>query len=284
MAIIIDGKKIAAEFCDSVREHVKELRDRGVFPRIAMINASDDPASEIYVAKKERLAESVGIESNVYRFPKGTQEAEIADLINKLNDDRSVHAILLQAPLREGLRFRELVNLISPGKDVDGLTSINQGHLFSGEPGIIPCTPLGVLNLIRTVREKIAGLHAVVIGRSSIVGRPMTLLLLNANCTVTALHSYSQDLPEICRTADILVSAIGKPKFVTKDFIKPGATVIDVGISRITTNEGVKKIVGDVDFDEVCEVAGAVTPVPNGVGPMTVAYLMYNTLKLACCD
>jgi methylenetetrahydrofolate dehydrogenase (NADP+)/methenyltetrahydrofolate cyclohydrolase len=283
MTKIINGKKIAAEFCDSVRDRVAELKVRGVIPRIALINASNDLASEIYVSKKEKLAESVGIKSDTYKFSQGTKESEIADLIEKLNADKSVHAILLQSPLMEGLRFRELVNLIAPGKDVDGLTSINQGRLFSGEPGVIPCTPLGVLHLIRTVHEKVAGLHAVVIGRSSIVGRPMTLLLLNANCTVTALHSYSRDLPDICRTADILVSATGQPKFVGKNFIKPGATVIDVGVTRITTADGTKKIVGDVDFDEVSEIAGAITPVPNGVGPMTVAYLMYNTLKLACC-
>lgn len=283
MTKIINGKKIAAEFCDSVRDRVAELKVRGVIPRIALINASNDLASEIYVSKKEKLAESVGIKSDTYKFSQGTKESEIADLIEKLNADKSVHAILLQSPLIEGLRFRELVNLIAPEKDVDGLTSINQGRLFSGEPGVIPCTPLGVLHLIRTVHEKVAGLHAVVIGRSSIVGRPMTLLLLNANCTVTALHSYSRDLPDICRTADILVSATGQPKFVGKNFIKPGATVIDVGVIRITTADGTKKIVGDVDFDEVSEIAGAITPVPNGVGPMTVAYLMYNTLKLACC-
>ena len=283
MTKIINGRKIAADFCDSVRDRVAELKVRGIMPRIALINASNDPASEIYVSKKEKLAESVGIKSDVYKFAQGTKESEVADLIEKLNADKSVHAILLQSPLIEGLRFRELVNLIAPEKDVDGLTSINQGRLFSGEPGVIPCTPLGVLHLIRTVHEKIAGLHAVVIGRSSIVGRPMTLLLLNANCTVTALHSYSRDLPDICRTADILVSATGQPKFVEKNFIKPGATVIDVGVTRITEADGTKKIVGDVDFDEVSEVAGAITPVPNGVGPMTVAYLMYNTLKLACC-
>ena len=283
MTKIINGKKIAAEFCDSVRDRVAELKVRGVIPRIALINASNDLASEIYVSKKEKLAESVGIKSDTYKFSQGTKESEIADLIEKLNADKSVHAILLQSPLMEGLRFRELVNLIAPEKDVDGLTSINQGRLFSGEPGVIPCTPLGVLHLIRTVHEKVAGLHAVVIGRSSIVGRPMTLLLLNANCTVTALHSYSRDLPYICRTADILVSATGQPKFVGKNFIKPGATVIDVGVTRITTADGTKKIVGDVDFDEVSEIAGAITPVPNGVCPMTVAYLMYNTLKLACC-
>ena len=283
MTKIINGRKIAAEFCDSVRDRVTELKARGIIPRIALINASNDLASEIYVSKKEKLAESVGIKSDVYKFSQGTKESEVADLIEKLNADKSVHAILLQSPLIEGLRFRELVNLIAPEKDVDGLTTINQGRLFSSEPGVIPCTPLGVLHLIRTVHEKIAGLHAVVIGRSSIVGRPMTLLLLNANCTVTALHSYSRDLPDICRTADIVVSATGQPKFVEKNFIKPGATVIDVGVTRITEADGTKKIVGDVDFDEVSEVAGAITPVPNGVGPMTVAYLMYNTLKLACC-
>ena len=201
MTKIINGKKIAAEFCDSVRDRVAELKVRGVIPRIALINASNDLASEIYVSKKEKLAESVGIKSDTYKFSQGTKESEIADLIEKLNADKSVHAILLQSPLMEGLRFRELVNLIAPEKDVDGLTSINQGRLFSGEPGVIPCTPLGVLHLIRTVHEKVAGLHAVVIGRSSIVGRPMTLLLLNANCTVTALHSYSRDLPDMqnCR-------------------------------------------------------------------------------------
>ena len=283
MAKIINGKKIAAEFCNSVRERVDELKVRGVFPRIALINASNDPASEIYVEKKETLAESVGIKSDTYKFTAGTKEADIAELIEKLNADNNVHAILLQSPLMEGLRFRELVNLISPDKDVDGLTSINQGRLFSGEPGVVPCTPLGVLHLIRSIHEKVAGLHAVVIGRSSIVGRPTTLLLLNANCTVTALHSYSRNLPEVCRTADILVSATGQPKFVGRDFVKPGATVIDVGVSRITAPDGTKKIVGDVDFDEVSEIAGAITPVPNGVGPMTVAYLMYNTIKLACC-
>lgn len=283
MTKIINGRKIAAEFCDSVRDRVTELKAHGIIPRIALINASNDLASEIYVSKKEKLAESVGIQSDVYKFSQGTKESEVADLIEKLNADKSVHAILLQSPLIEGLRFRELVNLIAPEKDVDGLTTINQGRLFSGEPGVIPCTPLGVLHLIRTVHEKIAGLHAVVIGRSSIVGRPMTLLLLNANCTVTALHSYSRDLPDICRTADIVVSATGQPKFVEKNFIKPGATVIDVGVTRITEADGTKKIVGDVDFDKVSEVAGAITPVPNGVGPMTVAYLMYNTLKLACC-
>ena len=282
MAQIINGKEIAREFCDGIRERVADIKSRGTFPHIALINASDDPASEIYVEKKRKLAESVGIKSTVYKFSTTVSKAEISQLIENLNKDATVHAILLQAPLPKQLPFRDLVNLINPDKDVDGLTTLNQGRLFSGEPGVIPCTPLGVLHLLRTVQEKIAGLHAVVLGRSSIVGRPLSQLLLNANCTVSSLHSYSRDLEDICKTADILVSAVGKPHFVTKEFIKPGAIVVDVGINRIL-EDGVKKVVGDVCFDEVSEIARAITPVPNGVGPMTVAYLMHNTLKLACC-
>ena len=282
MAELINGKEIAREFCDGIRERVSELRKKGTQPHIALINASDDAASEIYVEKKRKLAESVGIKSTVYKYPPDVQKAELTALIEKLNNDPLTHAILLQAPLPKHLPFRDLVNLILPNKDVDGLTTLNQGRLFSGEPGVVPCTPLGVMHLLRTVHEKIDGLHAVVLGRSSIVGRPLSQLLLNANCTVTSLHSYSRDLETICRTADILVSAIGKPHFVTKDFIKSGAIVIDVGVNRIV-EDGVKKIVGDVDFDNVFEIVRAITPVPNGVGPMTVAYLMHNTLKLACC-
>ena len=282
MAELINGKEIAYEFCNGIRERVMELREKGTQPHIALINASNDTASEIYVEKKRKLAESVGIKSTVYKYPQDVQKAELTALIEKLNNDAETHAILLQAPLPKHLPFRDLVNLILPNKDVDGLTTLNQGRLFSGEPGVVPCTPLGVMHLLRTVREKIAGLHAVVLGRSSIVGRPLSQLLLNANCTVTSLHSYSRDLEPICRTADILVSAIGKPHFVTKDFIKPGAIIIDVGVNRIV-EDGAKKIVGDVDFDNVFEIARAITPVPNGVGPMTVAYLMHNTLKLACC-
>ncbi|MDR2067959.1 MAG: bifunctional methylenetetrahydrofolate dehydrogenase/methenyltetrahydrofolate cyclohydrolase [Holosporaceae bacterium] len=282
MAKIINGRKIADEFCEQIRERVREIKENGTTPCVALINASDDPASEVYISKKKKLAESVGISSVVYRFDGDVKENELADLIKKLNENSSVHAVLLQAPLPKNVRFRELVNLIHPDKDVDGLTALNQGRLFSGEPGVIPCTPLGVLHLLRTVHDRLAGLHAVVIGRSSIVGRPLLQLLLNANCTVTSLHSYSQDLTSICRTADILISAVGKPRFVEQNFVKPGATVIDVGVNRIEEN-GVKKIVGDVDFDNVSEIAGAITQVPNGVGPMTVAYLMHNTLKLACC-
>ncbi|MDR1983189.1 MAG: bifunctional methylenetetrahydrofolate dehydrogenase/methenyltetrahydrofolate cyclohydrolase [Holosporaceae bacterium] len=282
MAKTINGREIADEFCAHIKERTAEIKERGIEPHIALINAGEDPASEIYISKKEKLATSVGISSTVYKFNNYVKENEISDLINKLNNDKKVHAILLQSPLPKSFQFRKLINLIHPDKDVDGLTTLNQGRLFSGEPGVAPCTPSGVLHLLRTVHDNIAGLHAVVLGRSSIVGRPLAQLLLNSNCTVTLLHSYSKDLPAICRTADILVSAIGKPLFIGKEFIKPGATVIDVGVNKIEKN-GSKKIVGDVKFDEVAEIAAAITPVPHGVGPMTVAYLMHNTLNLACC-
>jgi methylenetetrahydrofolate dehydrogenase (NADP+)/methenyltetrahydrofolate cyclohydrolase len=281
MAKLINGKEIADELIESLKRKVDKAKEKGVYPKIALINASSDPASEVYIAKKIRMAEQCGIESEIYKFDDGVEDDEIADLIMNLNDDVDVHAILLQSPLANGLEFRKLVDFIDPRKDVDGLTTINQGLLFVGEKCIAPCTPLGVLHLICEIHSDIAGMHAVVIGRSSIVGKPLSQLLLSANCSVTTLHSGSRNVPEICRQADILVSAVGKPRFVKKDFVKPGATVIDVGISRIRDENGVNKIVGDVDFDNVKEIAGAITPVPNGVGPMTVAYLMHNTLKLA---
>lgn len=280
-ARIIDGKKISEELCDALKVQVDELKNQGIFPRIALINASDDPASEIYVTKKKKLAANVGIKSDIYKLHSGATEADISELIERLNNDKTVHAILLQAPLAPGLRLREMVDLISVDKDVDGLTTANQGRLALGEKGVVPCTPLGVLHLIKTVHEKTSGLHAVVIGRSQIVGRPLISLLLKADFSVTALHSRSENVAEICRTADVVITAVGKPKFFSADFVKPGATVIDVGINRVIDSSGNKKIVGDVDFDEVSKIAGAITPVPGGVGPMTVAYLMSNTIQLA---
>lgn len=283
MAEIINGKKIAADFCEVISHRVNELKLKEINPKLALINASDDPASEIYVSKKQKLAEKVGIESTVFKFPISSSALEISSLIEKLNKDSSCHGILLQSPLAKHLSFRDLVNKIDPNKDVDGLTTMNQGHLFAGEAGVVPCTPLGVLHLIHSIHKNLAGLNAVVLGRSSIVGRPLSQLLLNANCTVTLLHSYSKNLAETTKTADIVISAIGRPRFVSIDFIKPGATVIDVGINRIVEN-GKTKIVGDVDFERVKDIAGAISPVPNGVGPMTVAYLMHNTVTLACCN
>jgi methylenetetrahydrofolate dehydrogenase (NADP+)/methenyltetrahydrofolate cyclohydrolase len=280
MEKLIDGKAISEKLCESLKEKVILLRKSGIIPCIALIKANDDPASEIYVSKKESLAKSIGIESQVYKFQTGVKQDFLEELITNLNNDPTVHAILLQLPIAEGLDSKKLINLISPKKDVDGLTSINQGKLFAGEDCVVPCTPQGVLHLIHSVRQNISGMHAVVLGRSVIVGRPMISLLLNNDCTVTALHSKSKNVAEICSKADILVSAIGKPKFVTKDFVKPGAIVIDVGINRIQTPDGKKKIVGDIDFDDVWDFAGAITPVPKGVGPMTVAYLMKNTVDL----
>ncbi|MDR0968727.1 MAG: bifunctional methylenetetrahydrofolate dehydrogenase/methenyltetrahydrofolate cyclohydrolase [Holosporaceae bacterium] len=276
--MIIDGKKIAAEFRERLKERATSLKRRGIEPSIALINAGNDPASAIYVSNKQKLAAEIGIASTVYKFDDDVKGNELANLIKKLNADKNVHAILLQSPLPKNLRFSEFVNLIDPNKDVDGLTLVNQGKLFAGEPNVIPCTPFGVLHLLQTVREDISGAYAVVLGRSLIVGRPLAQLLLNNNCTVAIAHSRSKNVPEICKTADILIAAVGKPRLVGKEFVKPGAIVIDVGINRIL---GSKKIVGDVNFDEVREVAGAITPVPGGVGPMTVAYLMSNALDLA---
>lgn len=281
MEKLIDGKAISEKLCETLKERVKKLKDNGVNPCIALIKANDDPASEIYVTKKETLAKSLGIRSQVYKFSSEVKEDFLEDLIKNLNNDSTVHAILLQLPLAKGLDEKKLTNLILPEKDADGLTSINQGKLFAGEDCVIPCTPQGVIHLIHSVRKDISGLHAVVLGRSIIVGRPMISLLLNNDCSVTALHSRSQNVAEICATADILISAIGKPKFITKNFIKPGAIVIDVGINRIQLLDGKKKIVGDVDFDNVWDSVGSITPVPKGVGPMTVAYLMSNTVNLA---
>lgn len=276
MAEIIDGKKIADELNKITAKNVEHAINAGVFPKIALINASSDPASAIYVEKKRKLAESLGILSDVYKFENGVSRETIANLIRKLNDDRSVHAILLQSPLFNGLDFNELIDLVDPQKDVDGLTSTNQGRLFRGEPGVVPCTPLGVLHLIHSVEKKLDGLRAVVIGRSVIVGKPTAMMLLQENCSVTILHSKSRNISDICKSADILVSAVGRARFVTADFVKSGAIVIDVGINRADNG----KITGDVDFEEVSKVARAVTPVPKGVGPMTVAYLMHNTSNI----
>lgn len=281
MERLINGKAIAEKFCETLKKKVEKLKDNGITPSIALIKANNDPASEIYVSKKENLAKVLGIKSQIYKFLPGVKEDFLKNLINDLNQDPTVHAILLQSPLAEGLSFKKLINFISPEKDVDGLTSVNQGKLFAGEDCVLPCTPQGVMHLIHSVKKDISGMHAVVLGRSVIVGRPMISLLLNNDCTVTALHSKSKNVLEICSTADIIVSAIGKPKFITKDFIKPGAIVVDVGINRIITSEGKKKVVGDVDLDDVYNSVEAITPVPNGVGPMTVAYLMSNTVNLA---
>jgi len=283
MARIIDGSKISNEFNLAIRERVKDLKDSGVTPKLVTITLGENERSALFSAKRDELAKFTGIEVVNYNLDARTKLSELKKLVIPLNEDKSVHAIFMRTAQLKGLSLRDAVNLISPDKDVAGLTTLNQGRLFLGEPGMIPCAPLAVLHLLRIVHENLAGMHAVVLGRSSFVGRPLTQLLLNANCTVTSLHSYSKDLESVCRTADILVSAMGNPKFITRHFIKEGATVIDVGLNHLADQNDNSLTIGDVDFDDVFEVAGAITPVPNGVAPMTASYLMHNTLKLACC-
>ncbi len=284
MARIIEGLKIAKEFDLAVRDRVRILRKSGVTPKLVAISLGENDRNILFSSKRDDLANFIEIETKNYHFDAQMKLPELKEFINGLNNDNSVHAIFFQSSMPKYLSFRDAINLISPDKDVDGATTLNQGRLFLGEPGMIPCTPLAVLHLLRVVHENIAGMHAVVLGRSSSVGRPLIQLLLNANCTVTSLHSYSKDIESVCKTADILVSAMGNPKFVTKDLVKEGATVIDVGINHITDEKGISQVVGDVDFDDVLGVAGAITPVPSGVAPMTMSYLMHNTLKLACCS
>ncbi len=284
MAKIIDGAKIAGEFNLAIRDRVKDLKKSGVIPKLVTITIGENERSALFSAKRDELAKFTGIEVLNYNLDIGTKLSELKELVLPLNDDKSVHAIFMRTAKPKGLSYRDAVNLISPDRDVAGLTTLNQGRLFLGEPGMIPCAPLAVLHLLRIIHENLAGMHAVVLGRSSSVGRPLTQLLLNANCTVTSLHSYSKDLESVCRTADILVSAMGNPKFITRHFIKKGATVIDVGLNHLVDQKDNSLTVGDVDFDDVFEVAGAITPVPNGVAPMTASYLMHNTLKLACCS
>ena len=283
MAIIIDGLKIANEFSLAIRSRVKNLKKNGINPKLVTISLGEDDRDNSFSSRRNELAKFVEIDAKNYHFEAQTKLAELRGFIQELNEDKTVHVIFFRSSMLKYLSFRDVINLISPEKDVDGATTINQGRLFLGEPGMIPCTPLAVLHLLRTVHEDLAGKHAVVLGRSSSVGRPLTQLLLNANCTVTSLHSYSKDIKNVCKTADILVSAMGNPKFVTKEFVKNGATVIDIGINYITDEKGISQIVGDVDFDDVREVVGAITSVPHGVTPMSASYLMHNTLKLACC-
>ncbi len=278
MATIIDGKTIAAELRKDIADEVKALRQSGKKPGLAVILVGDDPASHVYVGNKVKACAEVGIESFEHRMPADSTQAEVRHAIKNLNGNTDVHGILLQLPLPEHLNSDVLIQSIAPEKDVDGLTFVNAGKLVAGdESGMVPCTPQGSLHLIHSVRQDLTGLHAVVIGRSLLFGKPMAQLLLAANCTVTTAHSKTKNLPEICKQADILVAAVGRAKMVKGEWIKPGAIVIDVGINRLDTG----KLAGDVDFDEAAKVAGAITPVPGGVGPMTIACLMQNTVKAA---
>ncbi len=286
-ARIIDGKTIAADLRGKVADAVHRLRrDRGIVPGIAVVLAGEDPASSVYVRTKSKAVAEAGMHAFDRKLPAATPEAELLALIAELNADAAVNGILVQLPLPKQIDAQKVIAAIDPGKDVDGFHPINVGRLASGLPALVPCTPMGCVRLAKTVHETLAGLEAVVIGRSNIVGKPVAQLLLAENCTVTICHSKTRDLPAVCRRADLLVAAIGKPEFVRGDWIKPGATVIDVGINRVAgqgnQNAGKERIVGDVAYDEASQVAGAITPVPGGAGPMTIACLLLNTLRAAC--
>lgn len=282
-ARLIDGKSLAERLRRQVAAAAHNFTAAsGRAPGLAVILVGDDPASQVYVASKSKQTIEAGMRSFEYRLPADASAATLLAQIAMLNADEAVDGILLQLPLPDSLRARtqEFIAAIDPAKDVDGLHPINAGRLVADQPGLVPCTPLGAMMLLAQIHPTLDGLDAVVIGRSTLVGKPLSLLLLQQNATVTMAHSRTSGLAQLCQRADILVAAVGRPEFVTADFIKPGATIIDVGINRIE-REGKSRLVGDVDFASVADVAGAITPVPGGVGPMTVACLLANTLNAA---
>ena len=282
-AHIIDGKAFAATVRGKVADHVAKLKDEhGITPGLAVVLVGEDPASQVYVRSKGKQTVEVGMNSFEHKLPADTDEATLLSLIATLNTDPTVHGILVQLPLPKHLDEDLVINSIDPAKDVDGFHISNVGLLGTGQKSMVPCTPLGCLMMLRDYHGSISGMDAVVIGRSNIVGKPMAQLLLNDSCTVTIAHSRTKDLAEVVRRADIVVAAVGRPEMVPGDWIKPGATVIDVGINRIEKPDGGTRLVGDCDYASCAEVAGAITPVPGGVGPMTIACLLANTVT-ACC-
>ncbi|EJK80180.1 bifunctional methylenetetrahydrofolate dehydrogenase/methenyltetrahydrofolate cyclohydrolase FolD [Rhizobium sp. AP16] len=288
MTTVIDGKQVAASVIEAVKTATSALeRDTGTKAGLAVVIVGDDPASHSYVTSKSRMAKECGFKSIQHTLPAETTQEELAKLVQSLNEDPSIHGILVQLPLPKHLNSEPIIQSIRPEKDVDGLHVVNAGKLATGDlaTGLISCTPAGAMLLVRRIHgEDLSGLNAVVIGRSNLFGKPMAQLLLNANATVTTAHSRTRDLPTIARTADILVAAVGQPQMVKADWIKPGATVIDVGVNRIAAperGEGKTRLVGDVAFTEASDVAAVITPVPGGVGPMTIAMLMANTVIAA---
>ncbi|MEM7692079.1 MAG: bifunctional methylenetetrahydrofolate dehydrogenase/methenyltetrahydrofolate cyclohydrolase FolD [Pseudomonadota bacterium] len=285
-AVLIDGKANALALRGDVASEVRRLADHhSLVPGLAVVLVGEDPASQVYVRNKGRQTEEVGMRSIEHRLDASTSEQELLTLVHMLNTDNSVDGILVQLPLPDHINAQKVIEAIDPSKDVDGFHPLNSGALLNGSAkALVPCTPLGCLLLLRSVpRLQLEGSHAVVLGRSNIVGKPVSQLLLKENCTVTTAHSRTRDLPAMCRQADILIAAVGRAEMVRGDWIKPGATVIDVGINRVETASGEKaKLVGDVHFQEALAVAGAVTPVPGGVGPMTIACLLRNTARAAC--
>ena len=282
MAQIIDGKKIAADVRAQVAAEVQRLvSENGLKPGLAVVLVGEDPASKVYVKNKAQQTVEVGMNSWEHRLPAETSEADVLALVDKLNNDPACHGILVQLPLPKHINSEKVLNSINPDKDVDGFHPVNVGRLWVGERALVPCTPTGSVILAKTVAPSLAGLNAVVIGRSNIVGKPVAALLLRENCTVTIAHSRTKDLAGVVKGADLVVAAVGIPEMVRGDWIKPGAIVIDVGINRITGPDGKGKLVGDVNYAECEKVAGAITPVPGGVGPMTIACLLRNAAQAA---
>jgi len=283
MTGIIDGKAFAAELRARVATAVSRLESsHGLIPGLAVVLVGEDPASEVYVRNKGKQTVEVGMASFEHRLSDQTTERELLVLIDQLNSDPTVHGILVQLPLPAQINTHAVINAIDPDKDIDGFHLINVGRLTTGESGLVPCTPLGCMMLLRAYAGDLSGQNAVIVGRSNIVGKPMAALLLAAHCTVTVAHSRTKDLTDVCRQADILIAAVGRAEMIQGDWIKPGATVIDVGINRIDGENGKKRLVGDVEFASASAVAGAITPVPGGVGPMTIACLLRNTVQAAC--
>ncbi|EKO3055387.1 bifunctional methylenetetrahydrofolate dehydrogenase/methenyltetrahydrofolate cyclohydrolase FolD [Listeria monocytogenes] len=277
MGEIIDGKKLAKEIQEKVTREVAELVKEGKKPGIAVVLVGDNQASRTYVRNKQKRTEEAGMKSVLIELPENVTEEKLLSVVEELNEDKTIHGILVQLPLPEHISEEKVIDTISYDKDVDGFHPVNVGNLFIGKDSFVPCTPAGIIELIKSTGTQIEGKRAVVIGRSNIVGKPVAQLLLNENATVTIAHSRTKDLPQVAKEADILVVATGLAKFVKKDYIKPGAIVIDVGMDRDENN----KLCGDVDFDDVVEEAGFITPVPGGVGPMTITMLLANTLKAA---
>ena len=274
---LLNGKELAQKLQQEMTQEVTELKEKGLQPGLAVILVGEDPASQVYVRNKERAANNIGMYSVVYRLPETTSEADLITKIEELNHDDKVHGILVQLPLPKHINEDLVLDTIDPAKDVDGFHPMNLGNLFAGKPTMIPCTPAGIMELIKLSGLDLAGKNAVIIGRSNIVGKPMAHLLLQVNATVTICHSKTKDLPKVAKQADVLVVAIGRANFVTADFVKEGAVVIDVGINRDENN----KLTGDVKFDEVAPLTSYITPVPGGVGPMTITMLMRQTIDAA---
>jgi methylenetetrahydrofolate dehydrogenase (NADP+)/methenyltetrahydrofolate cyclohydrolase len=282
-ARIIDGKAIAAQLRAKVASEVQRLRaEHKLEPGLAVVLVGENPASAVYVRSKAKQTVEAGMKSFDHRLPDSVSEGDLLALVEKLNADPAVHGILVQLPLPKQIDSQKVLNAIDPRKDVDGFHPVNAGRLATGLPALTPCTPLGCVMLAKTVHASLEGMEAVIVGRSNIVGKPLIQLLLAENATVTVAHSKTRDLPVVCRRADVLFAAVGRPEMVRGDWVKPGATVIDVGINRVTTPDGKDRIVGDVAYAEAAQVAGAITPAPGGVGPMTIACLLVNTVRAAC--